>query len=182
MGVITLTLVTVGLLPVGSVPPLWVITACGLAIAAGTALGGWRIIATLGRRITDIESTQGFAAETTSTVLILAAAHLGFALSTTQVTTGAVLGTAAGRPQAVVRWGVAGRMAVAWLLTLPAAALLGGSAGWVATRGTTGTVVVATVLVGVACGVRALSRRRPVTASSVVPCLRPVTVPARAAA
>ena len=182
MGVITLTLVTVGLLPVGSAPPLWVITTCGLAIAAGTALGGWRIIATLGRRITDIESAQGFAAETTSTILILTAADLGFALSTTQVTTGAVLGAAAGRPRAVVRWGVAGRMAVAWLLTLPAAGIVGALAGWTATRGTAGTVLVAAVLVGVVSGVYALSRRRPVTASAVVPCLRPVTVVAPAAA
>jgi PiT family inorganic phosphate transporter len=181
MGVVTLTLITVGLLPMGSGPPLWVITTCGLAIAAGTALGGWRIIRTLGRRITDIESTQGFAAETSSTILILTAAHLGFALSTTQVTTGAVLGAAGGRPRAVVRWGVARHMAVAWLLTLPAAALLGGAAGWLASRGTTGTVLVGAGLVGVAVGVRALSRRQPVTASSVVPCLQPVTQPTRAA-
>ena len=97
MGVITLTLITVGLLPAHSAPPLWVVAAAGLAIAAGTAMGGWRIIQTLGRRISDIESPQGFAAETASTAVILSAAHLGFALSTTQVTTGAVLGAATGR-------------------------------------------------------------------------------------
>ena len=97
MGVITLTLITVGLLPAHSAPPLWVVVAAGLAIAAGTAMGGWRIIHTLGRRISDIESPQGFAAETASAAVILSAAHLGFALSTTQVATGAVLGSAAGR-------------------------------------------------------------------------------------
>ena len=125
MGVITLTLITVGLLPADSAPPLWVIIAAGLAIAAGTAMGGWRIIHTLGRRISDIESPQGFAAETASTAVILSAAHLGFALSTTQVTTGAVLGSAAGRRAGPVRWRVAGRMVAVWLLTLPAAAVVG---------------------------------------------------------
>ena len=122
MGVITLTLITVGLLPAHSAPPLWVVVAAGLAIAAGTAMGGWRIIRTLGRRISDIESPQGFAAETASAAVILSAAHLGFALSTTQVATGAVLGSAAGRRAGPVRWRVAGRMVAVWLLTLPAAA------------------------------------------------------------
>ena len=108
MGVITLTLITVGLLPAHSAPPLWVVVAAGLAIAAGTAMGGWRIINTLGRRISDIQSPQGFAAETASAAVILSAAHLGFALSTTQVASGAVLGSAAGRarrPGALARGG-----------------------------------------------------------------------------
>ena len=129
MGVITLTLITVGLLPAHSAPPLWVVVTSGLAIALGTTVGGWRIIQTLGRRISEIESPQGFVAETSSTALILSAAHLGLALSTTQVTTGAVLGTAAGRRPAAVRWGVAGRMVAAWLLTLPAAAAVGRAGG-----------------------------------------------------
>jgi inorganic phosphate transporter, PiT family len=167
MGVITLTLITVGLLPAHSAPPLWVVWLCGLAIAAGTAMGGWRIIRTLGRRISDIESTQGFAAETASTAVILSSAHLGFALSTTQVTTGAVLGSAAGRRTATVRWGVAVEMVVAWLLTLPAAAALGALAGWIASGGTAGTVLVAAVLVVLAAGIRRLSRRKPVTAATV---------------
>jgi inorganic phosphate transporter, PiT family len=184
MGVITLTLVTAGLLPAHAAPPLWVVVAAGLAIAAGTAMGGWRIIRTLGRRISEIESPQGFAAETASTAVILSAAHLGFALSTTQVTTGAVLGSAAGRPGAVVRWAVAGRMAAVWLLTLPAAALVGAAAAWVAARGTTGTVLVTTALVAGAAGVYAASRRRPVTAATVndSPAPRPAAVSARAAA
>jgi inorganic phosphate transporter, PiT family len=167
MGVITLTLVTVGLLPTDSAPPLWVVVLCGLAIAAGTATGGWRIIRTLGRRISDIESTQGFAAETASTAVILSSAQLGFALSTTQVTTGAVLGTAAGRPRATVRWGVAAEMVVAWLLTLPAAAALGALAGWAASTGTAGTLAVAAVLVVLAGVIHRISRRRPVTAATV---------------
>jgi PiT family inorganic phosphate transporter len=184
MGVITLTLVTVGLLPAHAAPPLWVVVAAGLAIAAGTAMGGWRIIRTLGRRVSDVESPQGFAAETTSTAVILSAAHLGFALSTTQVTSGAVLGSAAGRPAAAVRWSVAARMVAVWLLTLPAAATVGALAAWVAARGTSGTVLVAAVMVAVAGGIYALSRRRPVTASTVTeaPLPRPVPVPAPAAA
>jgi PiT family inorganic phosphate transporter len=184
MGVITLTLVTVGLLPAGSAPPLWVVTAAGLAIAAGTAMGGWRIIRTLGRRITEIQSPQGFAAETASSAVILTAAHLGFALSTTQVTTGAVFGTAAGRPAGVVRWRVAGRMVGVWLLTLPSAAVVGAAAAWVAARGTAGTVLVVAVLIAAAGGIYALSRRKPVTASTVndAPAPRPVAVPIRAAA
>jgi PiT family inorganic phosphate transporter len=185
MGIITLTLITVGLLPVHSAPPLWVILLCGLAIAAGTATGGWRIIRTLGRRISDIESTQGFAAETASTAVILSSAHLGFALSTTQVTTGAVLGSAAGRRGATVRWGVAAEMVVAWLLTLPAAAVLGALASWTAASGTAGTVLVAAVLAALAGGIYLLSRRTPITAATVndSPAVAPVVgTPARTAA
>jgi inorganic phosphate transporter, PiT family len=183
MGVITLTLITVGLLPARSAPPLWVVVAAGLAIAAGTATGGWRIIQTLGRRISDIQSPQGFAAETASTAVILSAAHLGFALSTTQVATGAVLGAATGRRKAVVRWRVAGRMGAVWLLTLPAAATVGGLAAWVA-RGPAGTVLVAAVAMAIAAVIYGLSRRKPVTAVTVnhPPAPRPVAVAAPAAA
>jgi inorganic phosphate transporter, PiT family len=184
MGVITLTLITVGLLPARSAPPLWVVVAAGLAIAAGTAMGGWRIIQTLGRRISDIESPQGFAAETASTAVILSSAHLGFALSTTQVTTGAVLGAATGRHRAVVRWRVVARMAAVWLVTLPAAATVGALAAWFAVRGTAGTVLVAAITIAIAGGIYRLSRRKPVTVATVnelsVP--RPVTVTVQAAA
>ena len=184
MGIITLTLITVGLLPAGAAPPLWVVAAAGLAIAAGTAMGGWRIIRTLGRRISEIEPAQGFAAETASTAIILSASHLGFALSTTQVASGAVLGSAAGRRAAPVHWGVAGRMAGVWLLTLPAAAVVGAAAAWVAARGTTGTVVVLGLLVAAGGGIYAASRRTPVTAATVndAPDPRPVVLAAPAAA
>jgi PiT family inorganic phosphate transporter len=167
MGVITLTLITVGLLPAHAAPPLWVIIAAGSAIALGTAMGGWRIIRTLGRRITDIESTQGFAAEAASTAVILSAAHLGFALSTTQVATGAVFGSAAGRRPAVVRWRIAGRMTGVWLLTLPAAAAMGALAAWVAATSTAGIMLVGVVTIALAGVIYGLSRRRPVTATTV---------------
>jgi len=184
MGVITLTLITVGLLPTQSAPPLWVVTAAGLAIAAGTAMGGWRIIQTLGRRISDIETPQGFAAETASTAVILSAAHLGFALSTTQVTTGAVLGSATGRHKAVVSWRIVARMAAIWLITLPAAAAMGALATWVAARGTEGTVLIGAIAIAVAGGIYGLSRRKPVTAATVndLPTPRPITVAAPVAA
>ena len=99
MGVITLTLIAAGL-PGRRAPVrrLWVIVACALAIALGTYSGGWRIIKTLGRDITDIEPAQGFAAEAATTATILASTHLGFALSTTQVASGSVIGTGH-RPQ-----------------------------------------------------------------------------------
>ena len=185
MGVITLTLVTVGLLPAHAAPPPWVVVTCGLAIALGTTAGGWRIIDTLARRISDIDSPQGFAAETASTAVILSSAHLGFALSTTQVTTGSVVGAAAGRGVRV-RWRVAGRMAAAWLLTLPAAAAVGALAAWVGAHGPAGTVAVGVGLVVAVGVVYAVSRRSPVTAATVggaaAPAVPPVTVVARAAA
>ena len=118
------------LLQPDSGPPIWVILSAGLAIALGTYLVGWRIIQTLGKRVSEIQTPQGFAAVTSSAAVILASSHLGFALSTTQVATGSIFGAGAGRRLASVQWGVAGQMAVAWLLTLPAAAAVGAVAGW----------------------------------------------------
>ena len=180
MGVITLTLITVGSLPVNAGPPFWVIVACGIAIALGTSLGGWRIIQTLGKRISEIQSPQGFAAETSSAAVILTSAHLGFALSTTQVCTGSIFGAGAGRRLATVQWGVAGRMALAWLLTLPCAAIVGALSAWVAGSGTVGTILVAVVGLALAAGIYVLSRRQPVTASNVndVPSAEPLPVAA----
>jgi inorganic phosphate transporter, PiT family len=181
MGIITLTLIAAGSLPVDSSPPFWVILTAGLAIALGTYLGGWRIIRTLGKRITEIETPQGFAAETSSTAVILVSSHLGFPLSTTQVCSGAIFGAGAGRRLADVRWGMAGQMAIAWLLTLPAAGLVGALAGGVAETGTIGTIIVALAALAFGGGVYALSRRQPVHADNVndVPA-QPATTPATA--
>jgi PiT family inorganic phosphate transporter len=182
MGIITLTLITASALSEGSAPPFWVIALCALAIALGTAPGGWRIIQTLGKRISEIHSTQGFAAETSSAAVILTSAHLGFALSTTQVCTGSIFGAGAGRPLAAVRWSVAGRMALAWLLTLPAAALVGAIASRVASTGTDGTLMVAfaaTVAIG---GIYALNRRSTVSAANVNDVPPPTPATAEAAA
>ncbi|MEU6341430.1 inorganic phosphate transporter [Streptomyces sp. NPDC046977] len=168
MGVITLTLISAGALGHDAGPPVWVIAAAGLAIGLGTYLGGWRIIRTMGKGLTDIQSPQGFAAEAASTTVILTSAHLGFALSTTQVCSGGILGAGLGRRLAEVRWGTAGRMVIAWLVTLPAAALVGGiSASVVQHGGTAGTVVIAVVAVAVAAFIVVLSRRNPVHAHNV---------------
>ncbi|WP_405772964.1 anion permease [Streptomyces sp. NBC_01538] len=168
MGVITLTLISAGALGHDAGPPVWVIASAGLAIGLGTYLGGWRIIRTMGKGLTEIQSPQGFAAETASTAVILTSAHLGFALSTTQVASGSILGAGLGRRLAEVRWGVAGRMVMAWLITLPAAALVGGvSAGAVRYGGDFGTVVVALVAVAVAAGIVLAARRNPVDAHNV---------------
>ncbi|MGW2385545.1 anion permease [Streptomyces sp. NPDC001658] len=168
MGVITLTLISAGALGHDAGPPVWVIASAGLAIGLGTYLGGWRIIRTMGKGLTEIQSPQGFAAETASTTVILTSAHLGFALSTTQVASGSILGAGLGRRLAEVRWGVAGKMVVAWLITLPAAALVGGvSASVVVNGGDLGTIVVALVGAAVAAGIVVLSRRNPVSANNV---------------
>ncbi|MDH6487381.1 PiT family inorganic phosphate transporter [Streptomyces sp. SAI-127] len=168
MGVITLTLISAGALGHDAGPPVWVIASAGLAIGLGTYLGGWRIIRTMGKGLTEIQSPQGFAAETASTTVILTSAHLGFALSTTQVASGSILGAGLGRKLAEVRWGIAGRMVAAWLITLPAAALVGGvSASAVKHGGNFGTVVVALVGAAVAAGIVLLARRNPVGAHNV---------------
>ncbi|MGW1160030.1 anion permease [Streptomyces sp. NPDC002519] len=168
MGVITLTLISAGALGHNASPPVWVIGAAGLAIGLGTYLGGWRIIRTMGKGLTDIQSPQGFAAEAASTTVILTSAHLGFALSTTQVVSGGILGAGLGRRLAEVRWGIAGRMAIAWLVTFPAAALVGGvSAGVVKYGGNAGTVVIALITAAIAAFIVLASRRNPVHADNV---------------
>ncbi|MFE9019686.1 anion permease [Streptomyces sp. NPDC007808] len=168
MGVITLTLISAGALDPDAGPPFWVVASAGLAIGLGTYLGGWRIIRTMGKGLTEIRSPQGFAAETASTTVILTSAHLGFALSTTQVASGSILGAGLGCRLGEVRWGVAGRMVVAWLVTLPAAALIGGvSASVVKHGGDLGTAVVALVGAALATGIVLVSRRNPVSAHNV---------------
>ncbi|WP_066944122.1 inorganic phosphate transporter [Streptomyces lushanensis] len=168
MGVITLTLISVGALAPDSGPPLWVIASAGLAIALGTYLGGWRIIRTMGRGLTDIRAPQGFTAESSATTVILTSAHLGFALSTTQVCSGAILGAGLGRRLAEVRWGIAGRMAIGWCITLPAAAAVGAlAAAMVVYGGTVGTIVVALAAAAVAAFIVIVSRRNPVHSGNV---------------
>jgi inorganic phosphate transporter, PiT family len=167
MGVITLTLITAGLLAPGSAPPSWVVLAAGSAIGLGTYMGGWRIIRTLGRRVTDLHPALGFSAETTSAAVILASTHMGLPLSTTQVCTGSILGAGAGRRLASVRWRVVGRIVLSWTFTLPSAAIVGAAASWLAATGTPGVIVVAVAGVAVAAGIYLASRRNAVTAANV---------------
>jgi inorganic phosphate transporter, PiT family len=168
MGIITLTLISAGDLATNSNPPNWVIVSAGIAIALGTYLGGWRIIRTVGHRITHIGPQQGFAAETSAATVILASSHLGYALSTTQVASGAVVGSGVGRRSpGGVHWGVVGQMVFAWLLTLPASGLLGAGAGWIADRGTWGVLAVAVIGIAVAYAIWLRSRQNPVDAHNV---------------
>ncbi|WP_085128118.1 inorganic phosphate transporter [Mycolicibacter engbaekii] len=129
MGVIFLALMSYGAVSTSeTLPPLWVIVSCALAMAAGTYTGGWRIIRTLGKGLVEIKAPQGMAAESSAAAVILLSSHFGYSLSTTQVATGSVLGSGVGKPGAQVRWGVAGRMASAWLVTLPMAGGVGSGA------------------------------------------------------
>ena len=125
MGVIFLALVASGSLNSDDAIPLWVKAACALAIALGTYLGGWRIIRTLGKGIVEVDTPQGVAADGASAAIILTSSRFGMALSTAHVASGSILGSGLGRKGAEVRWSVAGRMVVAWLITLPAAAIVG---------------------------------------------------------
>ncbi|MET9025161.1 inorganic phosphate transporter [Nocardia sp. NPDC004168] len=168
MGVIFLALVAHGTLTKDDDLPLWVMAACALAIAAGTYLGGWRIIRTLGKGLVEIDSPQGLAAESASAAIILTSAHFGLPLSTTQTATGSILGTGLGKG-AEVRWAVMGRMVVAWLLTLPLAAVAGAICWGIAhvIGGLAGVLVVFALLVGLSTLMYLRSRRDPVHTGNV---------------
>ncbi|HEX6688165.1 MAG TPA: inorganic phosphate transporter, partial [Solirubrobacterales bacterium] len=125
MGVITLALIANGTLAANADPPLWVIVSAATAIGLGTYIGGWRIIRTTGSRIIKMDAAQGFSAQGAGAAVILASTHFGFPLSTTHVINGGVIGAGAGKRISAVRWGVAGNIVGAWLLTLPAAAAIG---------------------------------------------------------
>jgi len=131
MGVITLALIASGHWSDTKNIPFWVKVACAVAIASGTYLGGWRVIRALGKGLVEIAPPQGLAAQSSSAAVILTSSHLGFALSTTHVATGSVLGSGVGRPGAIVRWRVAGRMVTGWLITLPSAGLVGALMWWI---------------------------------------------------
>jgi PiT family inorganic phosphate transporter len=125
MGVITLALIAHGNLGAGADPPLWVIASSAAAISLGTYSGGWRIIKTTGTRIIKMDSVQGFSAQGAGAAVILASTHFGYPLSTTHVINGGVMGAGAAKRFSAVRWGVAGNIVTAWVLTLPAAATIG---------------------------------------------------------
>ncbi len=127
MGIITLALVAGGILP-EPVVPLWVILIAASAITLGTAAGGWRIIKTMGQRVVKLDPVHGFAAETTAATIILGASHFGMPVSTTHVISSAIMGVGASDRFSAVRWGVAGNIVTAWVLTLPAS----GAVAWLA--------------------------------------------------
>lgn len=133
MGVVALALVTTGAISRFEIP-LWVMATCGGALALGTAIGGWRLIRTLGARFYRIRPVHGFAAQVTSTGVVLGAALLGGPVSTTQVVSAAILGAGSAERLNKVRWGVAGNIVIAWLLTIPCTAALAAGLTWVLTR------------------------------------------------
>ena len=143
MGIITLVLIAAGSQAPGTGPQFWVIAACALAIAVGTYSGGWRIIRTLGSGLTDVKPAQGFAAETSTAAAILASSHLGFALSTTHVASGSVIGSGMGRRGTTVRWGTAGKIVTGWLFTLPAAGIVGALTALLVGTGPVGFIIAA---------------------------------------
>ena len=150
MGVITLALVANGTIASDDFHvPDWVVVSAATAIALGTYVGGWRIIKTMGSRIHKMDAAQGFAAQGAGSTVILAASHVGFPLSTTHTISGAVIGSGAAKRLSAVRWGVAGNIVIAWVLTLPAAALIGG-ATYLITRvfgtGAAGPIIVSTLI------------------------------------
>jgi PiT family inorganic phosphate transporter len=175
MGVITLALITVGW-QTGDPnnenfhnPEFWVIVACAFTIALGTYLGGWRIIRTLGKGLTEVKPAQGFAAESSTAATILASSAFGFALSTTQVASGSVIGSGLGRRGSVVRWRTAGRIAIGWLLTLPAAGAVGAFAAlFVVWLGVWGVAIDAVIALVVIVGLFLRSRKNAVTSANAM--------------
>jgi PiT family inorganic phosphate transporter len=127
MGIITLALVAGGVLAEPTVP-LWVIFAAASAISLGTAAGGWRIIKTMGQRVVKLDPVHGFAAETTAATIIFGASHFGMPVSTTHVISSAIIGVGSSDRLSAVRWGVAGNIVIAWVLTIPAS----GTVAWIA--------------------------------------------------
>ena len=126
MGVVTLALISAHLLPGQAAIPLWVILASAVAMALGTAVGGWRIIKTMGSKLVDLTPAHGFAAETAAATTILVATHLGLPISTTHVIASSILGVGATRRANGVRWGTATNILLAWVLTIPGAGLAAG--------------------------------------------------------
>jgi PiT family inorganic phosphate transporter len=168
MGIITLLLISTGL-QTSPEPQLWVIVACAVTIALGTYMGGWRIIRTLGKGLTDVKPAQGFAAESSTAATILASSALGFALSTTQVASGSVIGSGLGRRGSQVRWRTVSRIMIGWLLTLPAAGAVGGLAAFIVVAiPFWGIIIDAVLAVVIILGLFLRSRRDSVTASNAM--------------
>ncbi|WP_327064897.1 inorganic phosphate transporter [Kitasatospora sp. NBC_01250] len=180
MGIITLALIANGTLHSGAKSPDWVIASCAVAIALGTYIGGWRVIRALGKGLVEIEPAQGLASESASAAVILASTDFGYSLSTTHVATGSILGAGVGKKGAEVRWHIARRMVMAWLLTLPAAALVGAVAYWAAhgIGGTAGVVVIFIVLVLASIAFFVASRHPAVTPENVNAAWTGTVVPA----
>ena len=167
MGVITLVLVAGGIQKDGGHVELWVVIAAALAIALGTFSGGWRIIKTMGKGLSEIKAPQGLAAEVATAATILASSKLGFALSTTQVASGSIIGSGLGRKGGKVRWNKAGHVVLGWLFTLPAAAIVGALSALLVGTGPAGIIIDAIITVGVIIAIFQIARRNAVTHQNV---------------
>lgn len=167
MGVITLVLVTAGLQADGGHVELWVVLSAAAAIAIGTYSGGWRIIRTMGKGLAEIKPAQGFAAETSTGVTILASSTLGFALSTTQVASGGVVGSGLGRRGGRVKWNKAGHVVIGWVFTLPAAAVVGALAALVVNAASWGIIVVAVLCAAAVIALFQVANRNKVNHANV---------------
>jgi PiT family inorganic phosphate transporter len=130
MGIIWLLLIANGVTSEDHLPP-WVVVSCFLAIGLGTMFGGWRIVKTMGQRITKLKPVGGFAAETAGSITLFTATFFGIPVSTTHTITGAIVGVGAAKGSAAVRWGVAGNIVIAWIITIPASAAIAGLAWWI---------------------------------------------------
>lgn len=173
MGIILLALIAGGAASESSSVPFWVIISCALAMALGTYTGGWRVIRTLGKGLVELETRQGIAAEASTATVILLSSHFGYSLSTTHVATGSVLGSGVGKKGAQVRWAVAGRMFIAWLVTVPAAGAVG--AACYGLDRLAGPYVVVAFLLAAATALYAWSRLRPINHANVNDSWEPAT-------
>jgi len=170
MGIITLAMITVGWQASDDAEPhIWVVFAAASAIALGTYIGGWRIIRTLGKGLTDVKPAQGFAAEASTSATILASSAVGFALSTTQVASGSVIGSGLGRRGSKVRWRTVGRIFAGWVITLPAAGGVGALAAlMVVWLGTWGVAIDAVIALAIIIGLFLYSRRDAVDSNNAM--------------
>jgi PiT family inorganic phosphate transporter len=167
MGVITLGLIAGGFVTKDDGVPFWVMVSAAIAIAAGTYAGGWRIIRTMGSGLAEIKPAQGFAAEASTGSAILASSLFGFALSTTQVASGSVIGAGLGRKGGAVRWSKAGHIVLAWFFTLPASAAVGALSAYLTHLGTAGIIVDAILMTAVSIAIFQISRRNKVNHKNV---------------
>ena len=131
MGIITLALISGGMLGADAGVPLWVKISCAATMAVGTSIGGWKIMKTMGSKVTKLEPASGFSAQTSAALVIEGASFLGAPISTTQVITASVMGAGSAKRTSAVKWGLAGDIAKAWILTLPVSMILGGTACWI---------------------------------------------------
>ena len=130
MGIIAVLLYSQGYLGGEFHVPFWVVISCQTAMALGTLMGGWRIVHTMGSKITRLNPMQGFCAETGGAITLFVATHFGIPVSTTHTITGAIVGVGAARRVSAVRWGIAGNIVIAWVITMPAGAAIAAASYW----------------------------------------------------